>query len=154
MSNNNTNRTSPRFANTNFEMGDINAGTTPIRPKKKVTTNNNRIYDSSFDDSNPAAHIVAHTNNNNMQFHLQKLDFLYQNLEGRVSKLERIIAEQLFITTSPSPQTISMLSSNSVYNLNDFNSIESSSTSTSTATSSFSNNNNHVADSLPREILV
>lgn len=141
-------RTSPRFSNINVppqyydnnysSRGFDNSATssasnsnqvTPTRGNKRNSTNR---VESSIEEQQAAIE------SNNMQFYLQKLDLLYQNLEGRVQKLESIVADQLLITNSNPPYAVvsrnsQINNSGAGFNMSDF-SIGSSSTSTSTNT--------------------
>ena len=106
MSQNNPHRTSPRFnsssANNTFNLtaSNFNTRNSPTRMSGK----RNKIFSTSSQDPDcvaAAASILSQSdlNNihpNNMQFYLQKLDLLYQNLEGRIQKLENILSEQIF----------------------------------------------------------
>ena len=106
MSNNNSHRTSPRFSspNTNHAMPDSNSNLkdSPTRMNGK----RNKIY-NSFQDSNCGSTTAAisyqkglnNVNPENVQFYIQNLGLLCQNLEGRIQKLEHIFSEQLFGAT-------------------------------------------------------
>lgn len=95
--NNNKQRTSPRFAD-NPTLND-NQMSSPIRMDIKRS----KAYSSSQDPNcvADAAAILSQSDLNNidpkiMNYYLQKLDLVYQNLDGRVKKLEHIFADQLF----------------------------------------------------------
>ena len=146
--NNNQQRTSPRFSNSTtspqyFEVSannyhgnnatlnmasfnDVNG--TPTRAKKRNTSS--RTF-------GPIEQTTLTFDPNNMQLYIQKLDLLYKNLEGRVQKLENIVADQ-FMITSNSPYTVVSRNSQTDnsgtgFNMTDF-SLVSSSTSTSNTT--------------------
>ena len=150
---NSLHRTSPRFSNgssprnydNNYQSNDINTSTvssanrsshvTPTRARKRNSSN--RGFSSL--EKQQSAESSLNSTNINMQFYLQKLDLLYQNLEGRVQKLESIVVDQFLITSHPPYSVVSrnaqINNSGAGFNMSDF-SIVSNSTSTSTSTSS------------------
>lgn len=182
MSNNSNNnyqpRTSPRFSNSNYNSTEAGISESPIRPKKRSSVptssinmnsiNYNLPLHAEIDGPEAVAAILAQNGDNSTQFHLQKLDLLYRNLEGRVSKLERFVSDQFFKTSPSAPAAIvgpvseSNVCGGFVLN-NDFASISSSSSSTvatnNTNPSNFTNINSSSSSTLcsvsePKEILV
>ena len=152
---NSLHRTSPRFSNSNsphyydnnYKNNDINTSTASsanssshVTPKSGARKRNssNRGFSSLEKEQQQSAE--SSLNSTNMQFYLQKLDLLYQNLEGRVQKLENIVVDHFLITTSNPPYSVvsrnaQINNSGAGFNMSDF-SIVSNSTSTSTSTSS------------------
>lgn len=147
--NNSPQRTSPRFSNSNNapQYYDNNYQNNGINNLKVSSTNNsdhvsptrgkkrnssNRIF-SALEEQQ--ATIESSMNSNNMHLYLQKLDLLYQNLEGRVQKLELIVSDQFLITTSNPPYDVvsrnaQISNSGAGFSMSDF-SIASKSTSSS-----------------------
>ena len=106
MGDNNPHRTSPRLSSSSSTS--INTSDNGIKSRSSPTRVNgkrNRSNSSSFKDPNcvtTAAEILSKSelsnvnHHNGLHFYLQKLDLLYQNLEGRVQKLEHIFSDQIF----------------------------------------------------------
>lgn len=134
---NNPQRTSPRFSNppngslyfgtsavNNFES---NNNATPCNNRKRSSSN---VVFNSVEEQNLNSAVL---DPNTIQLYLQKLDLLYQNLEGRVQKLENIVADQFVIASTNNSFANSQINNpNSGYNMSDFSVGSSSSTSTNT----------------------
>lgn len=96
MSSNNPQRTSPRFASSTSHIPNDTGQSSP-------TLKRNIIYSSSSQNPNcatSAAEILSQgdlntSNPNVLYFYLQKLELLYQNLDGRVQKLEQLFDAEI-----------------------------------------------------------
>lgn len=96
MSSNNPQRTSPRFSSSTSHIPSDTGRSSP-------TLKRNIIYSSSSQNPNcatSAAEILSQSdlntlNPNVLHFYLQKLELLYQNLDGRVQKLEQLFNAEI-----------------------------------------------------------
>lgn len=86
MSNNNPQRISPRFSSSTSHTPNDTVRSSPAGKRNKIYSQDpNFLPQGNLNSLDP----------NILQFYLQKLDLLYQNLEGRVLKLEQLFSTEI-----------------------------------------------------------
>ena len=145
-------RTSPRFLNTsadfNFLLNSENGMTSEISNDAPNSSKNDQNQNNCFTTMNDSNYAVEA--NFDIQNHLQKLDFLYHNLEGRVQKLENYVADKLL----SSNMTISSSRNQGISVPPVFSMAEFSNPSLNASCSSSSSTVVSILETFPKEISV